>query len=1091
MRGEIAAIVRGKIDTAARTLGDCRATARGDLCQRTSRRDADASGVGPVGDITRRDIVVTEAAGGQDGRVTADGVVGEVTMQTNGVGRRIVGRSAQEDPDLGEGVAGGVRDEHGAGARRERVKGEDTAAADAGADNLEAAPCGARGLGRVAELDGRGARRDRDLTADADVAAGEEAVHEADGIGLTHARDGKRRRGLQAGARDGLDAAGAGGIAGQGERAGIAPHRRRKVDAVVGGVGRGRPPVGRIDWRGLSVNVHRAPGVDGGRTGGEDAVIRAVRRGLAADADGTTGREAGIGRAERVREPDAALRRFADQGDIAGGADDGPARAAGVDAPVSRGRCAGESAVARQRDIAARADAFREADACDLAATFERGRTGRRQSSAGIDLDGRKRATRIAGKGEIAGVATHGCGQQHALAARQPRDGPPVRGADRGVRAIQGDIPVGVDRGGGGRIQAAVISAAGRPDADGAAGGRGRAVAGEDRRTEVGAGPLGVNGDPDIAALGPDGLGRGRHVERHHIRLRAGRGDRDVAAGDDIVIQQRRVILAANPGQGDGRRRVNRRPTLLQDRAVARRITRDGDAAVEATERTPQHHTEACEGIRQGPPVRGVHRGDLSVDDDRTPGRDGLSVFETETEVTVAGILGLAAEADTAARRRRRRVAGQQVGVHAETIAAGLPGDADITRLRPDGLRGRQQLHRRTPAHGGRRQSVDDDVALRRDGVVDVDRADGPDAGQGDLLRGLERRASDHADAVTAGTERVACQRHAVGVTAHRGTQVDAVRAIGLCTCPPIGEADRGALAVQNDWTPSPDGRGRDGIDAVILLGPFDRAAVERDAAAAGRREDRIQGGDRLAEVKPAPTTEAGAGDRDVADQGGDRGAIQSGAIGRIDITRIPDRTTDAVDHNVTLGAPDDDIVTTDGLDADATRGLTQDGDVSRRGDLLGRTVEKHAAVAGGGRRAGCGLDDAVDVGRALQRDAAVGRDERAVDRLGPVCRRIRSGEDDVPAHGRRDVLEQSQRGGGTIAIGVDDDVAGRGQRGGVEDVDTVAAARNGCATVAVTGKKNATDRRSAAGRNRTLQGKPRDAAADDTHITQRRSDGA
>ena len=126
-----------------------------------------------------------------------------------------------------------------------------------------------------------------------------------------------------------------------------------------------------------------------------------------------------------------------------------------------------------------------------------------------------------------------------------------------------------------------------------------------------------------------------------------------------------------------------------------------------------------------------------------------------------------------------------------------------------------------------------------------------------------------------------------------------------------------------------------------------------------------------------------------------------------------------------------------------------------------------------------------------MQRDAAVGRDERAVDRLGIVCRRIRSGEDDVPAHGRRDVLEQSQRGGGTIAIGVDDDVAGRGQRGGVEGVDTVAAARNGCATVAVTGKKNATDRRSAAGRNRTLQGKPRDAAADDTHITQRRSDGA
>ena len=329
-------------------------------------------------------------------------------------------------------------------------------------------------------------------------------------------------------------------------------------------------------------------------------------------------------------------------------------------------------------------------------------------------------------------------------------------------------------------------------------------------------------------------------------------------------------------------------------------------------------------------------------------------------------------------------------------------------------------------------------------------------------------------------------------MTAHRGTQVDAVRAESLRARPPIGEADRGALAVQNDRTPSPDGRGRDGIDAVILQGPFDRAAVERDAAAAGRREDRIQGGDRLAEVKPAPTTEAGAGDRDVADQGGDRGAIQSGAVGRIDRTRIPDRTADAVDDDITLGAPDDDIVTTPkGLDAGATRGLTQDGDVSRRGDLLGRTVETHAAVAGGGRRAGCGLDDAVDVGRALQRDAAVGRDERAVDRLGIVCRRIRSGEDDVPAHGRRDVLEQSQRGGGTIAIGVDDDVAGRGQRGGVEGVDTVAAARNGCATVAVAGKKNASDRRSAAGRNRTLQGKPRDAAADDTHITQRRSDGA
>ena len=794
-----------------------------------------------------------------------------------------------------------------------------------------------------------------------------------------------------------------------------------------------------------------------------------------------------------MRKPDTTLGGFTDQGDVTGGADDGVGRAAGVDTPIRAGRRTGEIAVARQGNIAGRADTISEADARDLAASFERGRTGRRQSGASIDLNGRKRAARIAGEGEIAGVATHGCGQQHALAARQPRDGPPVRGADRGVRAIQGDIPVGVDRGGGGRIQAAVISAAGRPDADGAARGRGRAVAGEDRRTEVGAGPLGVNGDPDIAALGPDGLGRGRHVERHHIRLRAGRGDRDVAAGDDIVIQQRRVILAANPGQGDGRRRVDRRPTLLQDRAVTGRITRDGDAAIVAAERTAERHAAAGEGIRQGPPVGGIHRGDLSVDDDRTPGRDGLSVFETETEVTVAAVLGLTAEADAAARRRRRRVAGQQVGVHAETIAAGLPGDADITRLRPDGLRGRQQLHRRTPAHGGRRQSVDDDVALRRDGVVDVDRADGPDAGQGDLLRGLERRASDHADAVTAGTERVACQRHAVGVTAHRGTQVDAVRAESLRARPPIGEADRGALAVQNDRTPSPDGRGRDGIDAVILQGPFDRAAVERDAAAAGRREDRIQGGDRLAEVKPAPTTEAGAGDRDVADQGGDRGAIQSGAVGRIDSTRVPDRTADAVDDDVTLGAPDDDIVTTDGLDARAVAaaGLTQDGDVSRRGDLLGRTVETHAAVAGGGRRAGCGLDDAVDVGRALQRDAAVGRDERAVDRLGIICRSIGGGKDDVPAYGRRDVLDQSQRGGGTIAIGVDDDVAGRGQRGGVEGVDTVAAARNGCATVAVAGKKNASDRRSAAGRNRTLQGKPRDAAADDTHITQRRSDGA
>ena len=126
-----------------------------------------------------------------------------------------------------------------------------------------------------------------------------------------------------------------------------------------------------------------------------------------------------------------------------------------------------------------------------------------------------------------------------------------------------------------------------------------------------------------------------------------------------------------------------------------------------------------------------------------------------------------------------------------------------------------------------------------------------------------------------------------------------------------------------------------------------------------------------------------------------------------------------------------------------------------------------------------------------MQRDAAVGRDERTVDRLGIICRRIGGGEDDVPAHGRRDVLEQSQRGGGTVAIGVDDDVAGRGQRGGVEGIDAVAATRNGTAAVAVTGKKNATDRRSAAGRNRTLQGKSRDAAADDTHITQRRSDGA
>ena len=121
-----------------------------------------------------------------------------------------------------------------------------------------------------------------------------------------------------------------------------------------------------------------------------------------------------------------------------------------------------------------------------------------------------------------------------------------------------------------------------------------------------------------------------------------------------------------------------------------------------------------------------------------------------------------------------------------------------------------------------------------------------------------------------------------------------------------------------------------------------------------------------------------------------------------------------------------------------------------------------------------------------MQRDATVRCDQRAVNRLGIVSRGIGGGEDNVAAHGRSDVLEQSQRGGGTIAVGVDDDVAGRGQRAVRVGVDTIAAAGDGTAAVAVTGKKNATDSRSATGRDRTLQGKPRDAAADDRHIAQR-----
>ena len=358
------------------------------------------------------------------------------------------------------------------------------------------------------------------------------------------------------------------------------------------------------------------------------------------------------------------------------------------------------------------------------------------------------------------------------------------------------------------------------------------------------------------------------------------------------------------------------------DASVSGRISGDGHATVKAADRTGQVGPRTDGGVRERPPVGGVHWGDLSVDDDRPPGGDRHTRIQIQAVRNTDVSLGLAAETDATPRRRGRRIASEKVHGDIQAIRTGLPGNADIAALRPDRFCRAGEPH--DPGAGGvSREPVDDHVTLRRDGVVDVDRADRPDAGQGDLLRRLERRASDHADAVTGVTKRVAGQRHAIGVTTHRGAQVDAVRTIGLRTRPPIGEADRGALTVEHDRTPGPDGRGRDRIDAVILQGPFDRVAIERDAAAAGRREDRIQGGDRLTKIESAAAAETGAGDRDVADQGRDRGAIQTGAVGGADRSRIPDRPADAVDDDVALRAPDDDVVSTKGIDAGATRGLT------------------------------------------------------------------------------------------------------------------------------------------------------------------------
>ena len=613
---------------------------------------------------------------------------------------------------------------------------------------------------------------------------------------------------MQRSTRDGVHAAITAGVARERDRSVIAADRGGEIDAIVSRSGRQGPPVGRGDRRRLTVDVDGAPGVHRAARGDEDTVIGPVGRRLAADADRTTGGQAGIDGAQGMRKTHTAFGRFPDEGDITSGGDDGFTGAARIDAivvPVCR--AIDEEAVTGGGDVAARGDAVGEIDAVDFASAFHRDGARRRQRRARLDMDTRIGAARIAGERQITGVAPHRGGQEHTLATGQAGDGPPVRDAGRRVGAIKGDVTESGDGGRRGRVEATIITPATDRDADGSARSRRGRVASEDRRTEIRAGPLGIHGDPDIPARRPDGLIRDRMVERHDVSPGAQRRNGEVATGDEVGVQQGRVVLATDRGQRERGRGREVGGTIDLDAAITRRVASDRQAAVEAAHRTRQGGPVAHHGIGERPPVGGVHRGDLPVEDNRAPGGDGQAGLETQADPAVGCGFGLAAEADAPAGSRRGRVPGEDVRIDVKSVATGLPGDADVAGLGPDALRRGAQPYR--PVAGGAgRQAVDDDVSVRRDIVQEVDGSEGADAGHGDLLSGLDRRTRDLMDRPASIAERIARHGHAIGIATHDATELQAVAACRLRTRPPIGEGDRRALPVEHDRAPGADRRG-------------------------------------------------------------------------------------------------------------------------------------------------------------------------------------------------------------------------------------------------------------------------------------------
>ena len=537
MRHQVAAVTGRKEDAAAGVLRDGRAETGEDPRVRADRRKGDAARVRPVGDERCRQVVVADATGSEDGGIPADGVVGEVALQVDGGGDRVERGAAEQHPDLGERIGRRARDERGARASSKRMQDDDATGA-AGTDDLQATARAAGRLGRVTEIDAPRARRERDLAAEADVTPGEQVVCQAHALGLAHPRDGKRRGRLQRSTGDGVHATIPTGVARERDRAVIAADRGGEIDAVVSGRGRQGPPVGRGDRRRLPIDIDGAPGVHRTGKSDEDTVIGSVGRRLTADADRTAGGQAGIDGAERVRETHAAFWRLTDQGDVASGGDDGFTGAARIDAvvvPVCR--AIDEEAVTGGGDVAARGDAVGEIDAVDFASAFHRDGARRRQRRARLDMDTRIGAARIAGERQITGVAPHRGGQEHTLATGQAGDRPPVRDAGRRVGAIKGDVTKGRDGGRRGRVEATIIAPATDRDADGATRSRRGRVAGQDRRTEIRARALRIQGDPDITRLRPDGLVRDRMVEPHDVGLGTDRGNREVSAGDKIGVQ--------------------------------------------------------------------------------------------------------------------------------------------------------------------------------------------------------------------------------------------------------------------------------------------------------------------------------------------------------------------------------------------------------------------------------------------------------------------------------------------------------------------------------------------------------------------------